>query len=41
VGEELLQTGILFFKLYQILELVALWRLPGSLLPLIIGPVTS
>ncbi|EHK52364.1 hypothetical protein MAXJ12_35831 [Mesorhizobium alhagi CCNWXJ12-2] len=25
VGEELLQTGILFFKLHQILELIAFW----------------
>ncbi|OWK20550.1 hypothetical protein AJ88_28145 [Mesorhizobium amorphae CCBAU 01583] len=29
--------GILFFKLHQILELIALCCLPGSLLPLIVG----
>ncbi|EHK52336.1 hypothetical protein MAXJ12_35981 [Mesorhizobium alhagi CCNWXJ12-2] len=37
VGEELLQTGIFFFKLHQILELIALFCVPGSFLPLIVG----
>jgi hypothetical protein len=36
LGEELLQTRILFFKLHQILEFVTLWYLCGSLLPLIV-----
>jgi hypothetical protein len=36
VSEELLQTRILFFSFHQILELVALWCLPGSPLPPIV-----
>ena len=36
LGEELLQTRILFFKLHQVLEFVALWYLCGSLLPMIV-----
>lgn len=37
VGEKLLQTDIFFLKFHQIPELVALWRLSGDLLPLVVG----